>query len=185
MTFPHPLWILLQRAAACTLWWTTVRVETSSRRSTPRKECCSPKSRWAPRRLQASALFSSCSKMNREEHCTACSLTLLPAIPPLPTSLPPPVQILDWFVQICLALKHVHDRKILHRDIKSQVPLGATAPSLPLSGDAFCFAKTSLPVLHLEYISDQRWNRAAGRFWHRKGFEQVGEMHLMAESAAF
>ncbi|OXB55521.1 hypothetical protein ASZ78_006255 [Callipepla squamata] len=30
-------------------------------------------------------------------------------------------QILDWFVQICLAIKHIHDRKILHRDIKSQV----------------------------------------------------------------
>ncbi|XP_054644994.1 serine/threonine-protein kinase Nek1 isoform X3 [Dunckerocampus dactyliophorus] len=29
-------------------------------------------------------------------------------------------QILDWFVQICLAIKHIHDRKILHRDIKSQ-----------------------------------------------------------------
>ncbi|MEE6461009.1 hypothetical protein FKM82_001169 [Ascaphus truei] len=29
-------------------------------------------------------------------------------------------QIVDWFVQLCLALKHVHDRKILHRDIKSQ-----------------------------------------------------------------
>ncbi|EGR34335.1 protein kinase domain protein [Ichthyophthirius multifiliis] len=29
-------------------------------------------------------------------------------------------QILDWFTQICLAVKHVHDRKILHRDIKGQ-----------------------------------------------------------------
>ncbi|KAL5459938.1 hypothetical protein EMCRGX_G033330 [Ephydatia muelleri] len=29
-------------------------------------------------------------------------------------------QILTYFVQLCLALKHVHDRKILHRDIKSQ-----------------------------------------------------------------
>uniref|UniRef100_A0AAV2KYB5 non-specific serine/threonine protein kinase n=1 Tax=Knipowitschia caucasica TaxID=637954 RepID=A0AAV2KYB5_KNICA len=29
-------------------------------------------------------------------------------------------QIVDWFVQICLALKHIHNRKILHRDIKSQ-----------------------------------------------------------------
>lgn len=29
-------------------------------------------------------------------------------------------QIVDWFTQICLAIKHIHDRKILHRDIKSQ-----------------------------------------------------------------
>lgn len=32
----------------------------------------------------------------------------------------PEEQILDWFVQICLAVKHVHDRKTLHRDIKTQ-----------------------------------------------------------------
>eukprot|EP01135_Chromosphaera_perkinsii_P000738 Nk52_evm26s151 gene=Nk52_evmTU26s151 len=32
----------------------------------------------------------------------------------------PEEQILDLFVQICLAMKHVHDRKILHRDLKSQ-----------------------------------------------------------------
>lgn len=30
------------------------------------------------------------------------------------------IQILDWFTQTCLAIKHIHDRKILHRDIKSQ-----------------------------------------------------------------
>jgi NIMA (never in mitosis gene a)-related kinase 1/4/5 len=28
--------------------------------------------------------------------------------------------LLDWFVQICLAIKHMHDRKILHRDLKTQ-----------------------------------------------------------------
>lgn len=32
----------------------------------------------------------------------------------------PEEEVLDYFVQICLGLKHVHDRKILHRDLKSQ-----------------------------------------------------------------
>ena len=28
-------------------------------------------------------------------------------------------EVLDWFTQICLALKHCHDRKVLHRDLKA------------------------------------------------------------------
>lgn len=27
--------------------------------------------------------------------------------------------IASWFVQICLGMKHIHDRKVLHRDLKS------------------------------------------------------------------
>lgn len=30
------------------------------------------------------------------------------------------VRIVEWFVQTCFALKHVHDRKVLHRDLKTQ-----------------------------------------------------------------
>jgi len=30
-------------------------------------------------------------------------------------------RILSLFIQICWALKHVHDRKVLHRDLKSKV----------------------------------------------------------------
>ncbi|XP_034549503.1 serine/threonine-protein kinase Nek5-like isoform X2 [Notolabrus celidotus] len=29
-------------------------------------------------------------------------------------------QVVHWFLQICLGLKHIHDRKVLHRDIKAQ-----------------------------------------------------------------
>lgn len=33
----------------------------------------------------------------------------------------PEKQVLHMFVQLSLAIKHIHDRKILHRDLKSQV----------------------------------------------------------------
>lgn len=30
------------------------------------------------------------------------------------------LKIVEWFVQTCFALKHVHERKVLHRDLKTQ-----------------------------------------------------------------
>jgi NIMA (never in mitosis gene a)-related kinase len=35
----------------------------------------------------------------------------------------PEKQVLTLFIQLCLAIKHIHDRKILHRDLKAQVPV--------------------------------------------------------------
>ena len=32
----------------------------------------------------------------------------------------PEIQILDWLVQMSLALLYLHERKILHRDLKTQ-----------------------------------------------------------------
>ena len=29
-------------------------------------------------------------------------------------------EIMNWFLQLCMALEYVHGRKILHRDLKSQ-----------------------------------------------------------------
>ena len=53
-------------------------------------------------------------------------------------------EALDYFVQICLAMQHVHDKRILHRDLKCQVSAGrhhapcrgtGFAPSGYLCGD--------------------------------------------------
>jgi NIMA (never in mitosis gene a)-related kinase len=30
----------------------------------------------------------------------------------------PERQVVEWFVQICLALQYLHDRNVLHRDLK-------------------------------------------------------------------
>jgi flagellar biosynthesis GTPase FlhF len=50
-------------------------------------------------------------------------------------------EILDWFVQMTLALKHIHDRKILHRDIKSQNVFLTSKQSIVKLGD-FGIAKS-------------------------------------------
>ena len=36
--------------------------------------------------------------------------------------------VLDWLVQLCLALKHLHDRRVIHRDIKVSTFLPLVQP---------------------------------------------------------
>lgn len=61
-------------------------------------------------------------------------------------------QVFDWFCELCLALKHIHQKKILHRDLKcqnifltkdNQVKLGDFGISKVLES-THDFAKTSL-----------------------------------------
>jgi NIMA (never in mitosis gene a)-related kinase len=54
-------------------------------------------------------------------------------------------RILDMFVQLCLAMKHVHDRKILHRDLKGQNVFLAAGGKLLKVGD-FGVAKVHAPL---------------------------------------
>jgi NIMA (never in mitosis gene a)-related kinase len=44
-------------------------------------------------------------------------------------------EILTFFVQLCLGLKHMHDRKILHRDIKTKNVFLAEHESTVVLGD--------------------------------------------------
>ena len=76
----------------------------------------------------------------------------------------PEEAILDLFVQICLALKHVHDRKILHRDIKPEniflmasnvVKLGDFGVAKVLSNTLAC-ADTQTGTPYIEH-SCIRW----------------------------
>lgn len=51
---------------------------------------------------------------------------------PPPAALFPEDSILDWFVQIALALRHIHSKNILHRDLKAQNVFITRAGSLKL-----------------------------------------------------
>lgn len=71
----------------------------------------------------------------------------------------PETQIIDWFVQICLGIKHVHDRKILHRDLKpgniflTKVCV-CRATNLPHSPTA----KTLKVMSHLPLCAASEWH---------------------------
>jgi serine/threonine protein kinase len=58
--------------------------------------------------------------------------------------------VLDWFVQICLALKHCHDRRILHRDVKAQ-NIFVAANGLIKLGDFGSFLATPTPHQQLAH----------------------------------
>ncbi|CAD7938654.1 unnamed protein product [Amoebophrya sp. A120] len=81
----------------------------------------------------------------------------------------PEQQITDWFCQVCFALRHVHSRKVLHRDLKTQniflhanqhVKLGDFGISRVLDATKD-YAKTMVGTpyyLSPEIIEDQPYN---------------------------
>lgn len=72
-------------------------------------------------------------------------------------------QILDWFVQMALATKHIHDHRILHRDLKTQnifmskngqIKLGDFGIARVLQHTSDC-AKTAIGTPY--YLSPEIW----------------------------
>ena len=70
-------------------------------------------------------------------------------------------QILNWFIQVCFAMKHCHDRKVLHRNLKSShiflnsggtVKLGDFGHAKVLKKD---LEKTETTVGSPEYLSPE------------------------------
>jgi len=80
--------------------------------------------------------------------------------------------ILDLFVQMCLALKHIHDRKIVHRDLKTEnifllarsgvVKVGDFGIAKVLEGThAFARTRVGTPLyMSPEILLDQGYNQA-------------------------
>lgn len=80
--------------------------------------------------------------------------------------------LLDIFVQICLAVKHLHDRKIVHRDLKSEniflmasngiVKVGDLGIAKVLQGTTqFARTKIGTPLtMSPEILMDQPYNQA-------------------------
>jgi len=73
--------------------------------------------------------------------------------------------VLDMFVQLCLAMKHVHDRKILHRDLKGQNVFLAAGGKLLKVGD-FGVAKVSpISPYRLLCLADGAVKARGSRAW--------------------
>jgi serine/threonine protein kinase len=77
--------------------------------------------------------------------------------------------VMNWFVQSCLGLQHIHSQKILHRDIKTKV--------------FYVKMIVYTNIFPLEYISNCRWNCKDWRFWNIENISQYRSCKFSCWSA--
>lgn len=80
-------------------------------------------------------------------------------------------EVLEWFIQLCLGLKYIHDNKILHRDLKcenifvnsqNQLKIGDFGIS-KLMNQTFDMAKTKIGTPYV--MAPQIWE---GKMYNQK-----------------
>lgn len=80
----------------------------------------------------------------------------------------PEAQVLEWFIQIAMAVQHCHDRKV--SSVSSRIP--ARMPTLGGRTLTACRPRhrahlgASSRLKNSKHLSDKKWGCQAGRFWH-------------------
>lgn len=61
-------------------------------------------------------------------------------------------QILKWFAQMCAGAKHIHDKRVLHRDLKSKVQWSLDIMTVYVNRCYFMLKKYRTDIINSTYL---------------------------------